>query len=235
MQLPQLALNLSSEHPAVFSNFLAASNQQLVEHLSQLVKGLAEPAEFNLVYLWGSQASGKTHLLEAACHLAANQGTSYAYLNLAELSCITGLTQLTTSPLPRLLALDNLEALTSSLEFQQALFHLFNLAKQENCLLLVSAQNNPNNLGLQLADLTSRLAWGFTYQVHSLTDEDKLAAFKLKAQQRGIEVPPEVTKYLLYHSPRDLRLLLNLLDQLDQASLQAQRRLTLPFVRSIIM
>lgn len=237
MQLPQLALNLSADPQQLFSNFLAAENQQLVEHLAQLVSKLSSttPAEFNLVYLWGSQASGKTHLLKAACQAAASLGVSHYYQDLTELSCITNLTQLHNSSLPKLIALDNLEALINNLEFQQAAFHLFNQAQQENCLLLVTATANPANLGLQLADLASRLAWGLTYQLQDLTDENKLAAFSLKAKQRGIEVPQEVTKYLLYHSPRDLRLLLNLLDQLDQASLQAQRRLTLPFVRSIIM
>ncbi|MDH5572845.1 MAG: DnaA regulatory inactivator Hda, partial [Gammaproteobacteria bacterium] len=41
-------------------------------------------------------------------------------------------------------------------------------------------------------------------------------------------------KYLLKHCPRDMKSLFEMLDRLDHASLAAQRKLTIPFVRGCI-
>lgn len=231
MQPIQLALDFPSNDQQVFSSFLPAKNLQLVEQLAQQLVKLVTEDEFNLVYLWGGQASGKTHLLKAACQAAASLGMNYSYLNLAHLNCLNGLDE---ERLPQLVALDNLHSLAGNCAFEEAIFHLFNLAKERNSLLLVAARANPANLGLTLPDLASRLAWGTTYWLEELTDEQKIDVLTLKAKERGIQVAEEVKKYLLHRCPRDLRLLLDLLDKLDAASLQAQRRLTLPFVRSVI-
>ncbi len=40
--------------------------------------------------------------------------------------------------------------------------------------------------------------------------------------------------YLLKRMPRDLRSLFEILDDLDEASLVAQRRLTIPFIRDAL-
>ena len=44
----------------------------------------------------------------------------------------------------------------------------------------------------------------------------------------------DVADYLLRRCPRDMDSLFNLLNRLDQASLAAQRRLTIPFVRDLL-
>lgn len=231
MQPTQLALDFPTNDQQAFSNFLVAKNLQPVEHLAQQVARLVSNEEFNLIYLWGEAASGKTHLLKAACQAAASLGIPYSYLNLAHLNCLSSLSD---RPLPQLVAIDDIQCLVGNSAFEEAAFHLFNLAKEQGVLLLVAATASPAHLGLKLPDLASRLAWGHTFQLQELTDEQKIDVLTLKAQERGIQVAEEVKKHLLYHCPRDLGLLLNLLNTLDTASLQAQRRLTLPFVRSIL-
>jgi DnaA family protein len=57
---------------------------------------------------------------------------------------------------------------------------------------------------------------------------------RLRAQQRGLELPAETLDYLMKRMPRDLRSLFELLDELDEASLVAQRRLTVPFIRDAL-
>ena len=55
-----------------------------------------------------------------------------------------------------------------------------------------------------------------------------------RARLRGLELPPETGRYLLNHYRRDMASLCALLDELDLASLAAQRRLTIPFVKGIL-
>ena len=94
--------------------------------------------------------------------------------------------------------------------------------------------HSPTALGVSLADLRSRLAGGLVLQLHPLRDEDKVEVMRQWARQRGMEMPEEVAVYLLRHCPRDMTALFDLVEVLDQASLAAQRKLTIPFVKDVL-
>jgi len=51
---------------------------------------------------------------------------------------------------------------------------------------------------------------------------------------RGIQLDESVLDWLFARYARDLGALLDLLDKLDQASLAAQRRITVPFLREFL-
>jgi DnaA family protein len=67
-----------------------------------------------------------------------------------------------------------------------------------------------------------------------LDEAGRALALRLRAAQRGLELPPETLDYLLRRMPRDLASLLTMFDRLDEASLMAQRRLTVPFIRDAL-
>ena len=67
-----------------------------------------------------------------------------------------------------------------------------------------------------------------------LADRDVIEALACRAQARGLELPEETAQYLLRRFPRDLPTLFALFDTLDMASLVEQRRLTVPFVKSVL-
>jgi DnaA-homolog protein len=70
--------------------------------------------------------------------------------------------------------------------------------------------------------------------LRELDDEGRIEALRLRAAQRGLELPYDTSEYLLKRVPRDLRSLFDILDELDEASLVAQRRLTIPFIREAL-
>ncbi len=49
-----------------------------------------------------------------------------------------------------------------------------------------------------------------------------------------IDAGTRVGRYLLQHLARDMRSLCHALERLDRASLVAQRRLTLPFIKQVL-
>ena len=59
-------------------------------------------------------------------------------------------------------------------------------------------------------------------------------ALQLRAKGRGMEMSDEVAKFILSRAPRDTNDLFHLLDHLDDASLQQQRKLTIPFVKDVL-
>lgn len=217
MPVYQIPLQIKLNDAATFDNFVDVDNQQLVSLLQS-----DEP----FVYYWSKDATGKTHLAQAMCHAQQNS----IYLPLSELdqwqpAIFEGLESFD------LICLDDIELLVNKPEWEVALFDLFNRVRDTGKKLRISGHASPNSIGVSLDDLLSRLTWGVTVQVQSLSDEDKVAALSLRAKQRGFALPDEVATYLLKHCPRDMHNLFTLLDRLDDASLQAQRRLTIPFIK----
>lgn len=221
----QLTLRIGLRDSATFANFFPGDNAAPLHLLQQG----AEP----FVYLWGSPGSGRSHLLQAACHAEAARGGAPAYLPFAELppggvALLEGLEQMS------LVCLDDLQAVAGDGAWEEALFHLYNRVRDAGGRLLAAADASPAALPVALPDLRSRLAWGPVFQLQSLDDAGRLAALQLRAQARGMELGEEVGAYLLRRCPRDMHALFELLERLDQASLAAQRRLTIPFVRDLI-
>jgi len=221
----QLPLRIGLRDSATFANFLPAANAQALHALQQQ----GEP----FIYLWGAGGCGKSHLLQAACHAVTEAGGSAVYLPLGELSqmsaeLLEGMERM------QLVCIDEVDSIAGNTRWEQALFHLYNRLRDSGNRLVVAGQAAPPALGLSLPDLVSRLGWGPVYQLQLLSDEEKAKALRLRAAQRGMEMPPEVANYLLNRAPRDMQALFALLDELDEVSLAAQRRLTIPFVREVI-
>jgi DnaA family protein len=225
----QLPLGLRLHDAAHFSNFVCGDDGELLDQLRQLAAG----GRLRQLYCWGAHGSGKSHLLQACCRAADAAGHSAAYLSLRDAA------QLAPAVLDgwehyQLVCLDDIDAAAGAGGWEEALFHLYNRLVERGNRLLVSAAVAPAGLALELPDLVSRLAAGPVYQVHILDDEQSLRAMRLRAAQRGLDLPEETGRYLLRRLPRDLPALMNLLDRLDMASLAAQRKLTVPFVKSVL-
>jgi len=227
--IQQLPLGIQIKAAARFSNFVAGPNDELLDQLQLSATGGGEP----FFLIWGNSGSGKSHLLQASCHRAASQGRTAAYLSLQEYSNLQ----------PELLdgwdaydlvCLDDMDAIAGQWQWEEAIFHLYNRIRERGSGLVVSSNSAPAHLKLCLSDLRSRLGWGLTYQLKSLDDHQRLQALQLRAQQRGCEMPDETGRYLMRRLPRDMPALFDLLDQLDEASLVAQRKLTVPFVKSVL-
>uniref|UniRef100_UPI003562C26A DnaA regulatory inactivator Hda n=1 Tax=Halopseudomonas sp. TaxID=2901191 RepID=UPI003562C26A len=192
----------------------------------------ASPADFSL-YLWGAPGSGRSHLLQAACHQMVEAGGLAMYLPLAEViehgpSLLEGMEEVD------LLCLDELDALVGQARWQETLFHLYNRLREQGGRLLLSAGAPPRNMAFDLADLTSRLGWGLVFQMQPLDDQSKQEVLKLRAEGRGLQLTDEVARYMLNRGARGMGELFAALEKLDQASLQAQHRLTIPFVKRVM-
>lgn len=229
----QLSLGVTLSDEATFDNFYAraeSANAQVVELLRAQAKGSGE----QFIFLWGSEGSGLSHLLQASCHAAHDLGLGFQYLPLEEVAdaqpaaLLEGLEELD------IVCLDNLDAVVGRPGWEEALFHLYNRLRHGGGALLVSATLGPHQLPIALADLGSRLRWGITCQLHELEDADKQQALRHRARVRGLELSDEVAHYILQRLPRDMNALVDALRQLDRASLAEQRRLTIPFVKKVL-
>jgi DnaA family protein len=218
----QLALGVRLRADAVFESFWPGQNGEIVAALR--MPSIAP------VWLWGAHGTGKTHLLQAVCAAA---GDAAAYFPL-DRSLALPPEALAGFEHTRVLCVDDADAVAGDLAWETALFRLFNDAAELRTRLIFAAAAPPRQSVWSLEDWRSRAAACVVYQLRELDDAGRVEALRLRAAQRGLQLPYETSEYLLKRMPRDLRSLFEILDQLDEASLVAQRRLTIPFIRDAL-
>lgn len=225
----QLALTIPLNDEAILSDFYWGENRVLEQEIQKALTGKGE----RFFYLWGNQGSGKSHLLQACCQIISLSSTSI-YLPLETFKAwgpesIEGIGE------QGCIAVDDIDKIAGQPGFEEALFHLYNRARESTqTLLLISGKCPPASLGLNLADLQSRLAWGLVAPLLDLDDELKIMSLQRRAKKRGFELPLSVAQFILSRCERNMHALQNVLNLLDEASLVAQRKITLPFVKEIL-
>lgn len=225
-QLP-LAIQLNDE--ATLADFCWGDNALLQQQLDLALRGTGE----RFFYLWGLAGTGKSHLLQACCQ-AAGRNESAIYVPLETLKewgpgVLEGLDE------QDLICIDDLDAIATHAEWEEALFHLYNRVRDNgHTRLIISGKLAPTTMPIRLLDLRSRLSGGLVIQLHELHDDDKIKTLKLHANKRGFELPTGVAQFLLNRSARNMHDLNTLLNRLDEASLVAQRKITIPFVKAVL-
>ncbi len=228
----QLPLPVHLRDDATLENFLAPpALAPLLPVLRAQCAALPGEAAEPLVFLHGAAGVGKSHLLQAGCHLA---GERALYLPLAELSGYAPADVLADVEQQQFVALDDLQSVLGNRDWEVALFDLCNRARESGCRLLVAADAAPRTLHCALDDLRSRLSWGVTFQLPQLNDSEKQAVLCFRAERRGLLLPEEAAAYIVSRAPRGLSSLLELLDLLDRQSLAHKRALSIPFIRQAL-
>jgi DnaA-homolog protein len=234
MDTKQLPLGIRLRDTSVFASYFGGRNQSVVDALRTLSARRVAPSDGpTCVWVHGVASTGKTHLLQAMCARAHGDGATAAYLPLAEVASLSeellsGYGQFS------LVCLDDAEAIAGDAAWERALFRLHQELDEQAGRLVMSGAVPPAALGFKLADLASRLNGGLVLTLQPLDEAEQIAALQLRAQLRGFELPEETAVFLLRRLPRNMTALCAFLDQLDEASLIAQRRLTVPFVKSVM-
>jgi DnaA family protein len=185
------------------------------------------------LYLHGPAGTGKSHLLIGACRAVIDANRPARYVSLTQL------------PAPRadaiaavdaegLLAIDDVQAIAGERGAERALFDLYNRANAADGRMLFAASASPAELGVTLPDLVSRLAMCTQYALRPLDDAGRRAMLRVLAGRLGLRLDDEVLDWWFARQPRDPASLVALLQRADRASLAAQRRITIPFLRDLL-
>ena len=225
----QIPIQFELKAEQSFASFYSACHQQIIQHLTNTANGEGD----RQIYLWGTEGLGKTHLLQACCQQAYQQQRSAFYLalekdQLPSTAVLEGLESLD------IVCIDNIENCAGNSAWELALFNFYNLNRENDRQLIISAHCPPNFLPLALADLKTRMSWGLTLKLQELSDSERIAAFTCKARHLGLDITPQVGSFLNKQYARDLPALWALLPKIERSTLIAKRKLSLPFLKQIM-
>jgi DnaA family protein len=219
MKGQQLPLSVQLRESASFDSFYAGPNTLAVNALREL--GSA-------VLIFGAPGSGRTHLLQA---VAREHRCPYLPLmDSREMGpdALEGLDQ------PAVLCLDDLDAVSDDRDWCMAVLRLIDARRSANKPIVLSASAAPDRADIVLPDLRTRLMLCAVFGLKPLDDNDRETLLRERARARGLEMPTEVSAWMMKQLPRDAGSLLCALETLDRAALSAKRRLTLPFVQAVL-
>jgi DnaA family protein len=231
VSVPQLPLALRYPPDQRLDTFVHAP-EGAIEQLRALAEGRADSRR-DSTYIAGPNGVGKTHLLLATCAATEAAGRRAAYLPLAAAAgrLRDALVALEGNDV---IALDGLEVIAGNREDEVALFDVHNRARAAGVALMYAARDIPDAIGLGLPDLRSRLGQCTRITLAPLDEEGRRDVLRQRAQRRGLVLEDAALDWLLRRVGRDLGGLTALLDRLDRASLAAQRRITVPFLRQTL-
>lgn len=117
---------------------------------------------------------------------------------------------------------------------QTALFHLYNLSREQSHHLLLTARTSPAAWAFGLPDLQSRIAAAPVVAIGH-PDEALVAPLLVKlCADRQLHIPPDVIRYLAPRLERSFEVIEKTVSALDHAAVRHGRRVTLPLARSVL-
>ncbi len=227
--MPQIALPLSFDRQFSFENFFSDSTDLIVTNLKAMVDGEGEP----IVCLWGGAASGKTHLLNACALYARQQAVAFQLYDARQFVEFSP-EQIGDFEDDVMLAVDNLEAICGSRDWEEKFYGIINRCRDQDYRLLFTLLEKPQDLACSLADLQSRLSWGLLLELPKYEEDDIRQIVARRAQLLGIELSKEVLSYLLTHYSRQLADQMEMLRMLDAASMSAKKKVSISLVKQVM-
>lgn len=226
MTEPHTQLVIPLALPALhrLEDFDPGANGELLARIRELPAGGGAPG----LWLWGAPGSGRSHLLQGACHAAGDRGGRARYLPLGRLPRDPEVLE---GQPADLVALDDVDGWLGERELEVALMGLYQ-AQLDGGTLLLAAGRSAARLSFCLPDLESRFRSLPSFVVAPPDDGGLRRILKAKARERGLALADGVLDYWLHRAPRSLPVLLGQLTVLDARALAEQRRITVPLIKA---
>jgi chromosomal replication initiator protein len=189
----------------LFESFVIGSSNRFA-HAAAVAVAEAPAKAYNPLFIYGESGLGKTHLLHAIGHYVRSlySGARVRYVSSEEFTndFINSIRDGKAEGFRRryrdidVLLVDDIQFLENKEQTQEEFFHTFNTLHNANKQIVISSDRPPKQL-VTLADrLRNRFEWGLITDVQPPELETRIAILRKKAQQEGLNAPPEVLEYI---------------------------------------
>lgn len=218
-EIKQIPMDFSHRVAYGREDFLIApSNQEAVQWIDMWPKW---PAPALIIY--GDEASGKTHLSyvwqdrTGAQRIPANDLKDADFGRIFECD--------------KCVIIEDVSGYIGDREFETALFHLYNMAKEEQAHILLTASSVQSGWDFVIPDLRSRLCAAPSVSIHE-PDDVLLQSILVKLfSDRQLDVSIEVINYILPRTERSFRFIKRLVERADKIALSEKKAVTIPVIR----
>ena len=199
----------------------------------QLISSLKNISSNENIYIYGLKNSGKTYLLQSLCNEYSKSNKSTLFLPLIEVIKY-GVEIIDSIENMDLVCIDGLEIISHKKEWEVELFNLINNALHTGCRLVFTSSSEEGGINFSLADLDSRIRKFQSYEIFPVSDEHLLKALKKISNLRSITLGEKEAQYLITYTKRNIADLVNILESLDQLSIENKRRITIPLIKELL-
>lgn len=180
-----------------------------------------------MLLLVGPAGSGKSHLAAVWRRMSGAENVSLADLARGGIDALI-------RHAGRPLLLEDLDREIMTSDEEETLFHLFNLLREGEGSLLMTARQAPVGWALKLADLRSRLGTVAIARIEEPCDGLFAALLIKHFSDRQLAVPPEVVQYIITRLERSFAAAERFVARLDRHALAGKRKITLALVRDLL-
>tara|TARA_B100000035_G_scaffold29304_1_gene22494 strand:- start:344 stop:1030 length:687 start_codon:yes stop_codon:yes gene_type:complete len=185
------------------------------------------------LFIYGTKESGKTFLLQALCNSYSSMSKSSLYIPLNKVMNY-GVEIFESLENMNLICVDNIEEAISKIEWEKAIFNLINKALISKSRLILSSSQDLKSLNFALPDLESRIRKIQSFELYPINDKDIFDALKYISKFTSINLGDKEVKYLVTYSQRNISNLVQILESLDQLSMEMKRKITIPLIKEVI-
>lgn len=221
----QIPLDVSLSEYMTFETFYLGPNKSVVDSLRD--------EKNQLIWLAGLEGFGKTHLLHAFLNSHEHENKKVLYLPMSESQDFTpdildNLAQYD------LVAIDDIENIIGDMTWEEQLLKFYEDLYSTSNKILITANDTPKGLNFLLPDLSSRFNLALIERLRPMNEDEMIKAILIHSKARGFDLPEDSAKYLINRVPRDVSVLIDMIKLLDYESLSMQRKLTIPFIKTVL-
>ncbi len=217
-----------------FRSFVVAGSNRMAA--AAAAAAAERPGEdYNPLYIYSTPGLGKTHLLQAIAQRAAQGNKDVLYVTSEQFTndFITSIAQNRGDEFRRryrslkVLLVDDIQFLAGKDKTQEEFFYTFNDLHSDGCQVVVAGDRPPAAMPGLEGRLTSRFQWGLIADIQPPDEETRHAILKAKSIEQGVELPPDVSRFIVARAPDNVRELEGLLNRVVAYSKLTATRINL--------
>ena len=241
-QLQPIQSNLNPRY--IFDNFIKGDSNQLARAAGLAVANNPGGTSFNPLVIYGGTGLGKTHLMHAIGNHAIALGKARRVCYVSSEKFTVDFVEAIQSDRVNefshyyrsmdLLIVDDIQFFSGKEKTQDNFFHTFNTLYQAGKQIVLSSDVPPKELKGLDERLISRFQCGLTADIQAPDLETRIAILQEKAQESGLDLPPDVIELIATNVTTNIRELEGcLVSLLARASLE-NREVTVGLAKDVL-